>query len=180
MRERVVESRSGDHRRSECECAVTDELSQSRAAFLDRVASEIETLGWHVTVVEDTPRYAHTTGLTKSFAHPEILVIGLPVSSIAEVVHEAARQVAAGARFRDEETSSTIFDGLSAAFRAVPLVSVLDYCAAARAYYDFPPDVLQLVWPDAQGRWPWDANADAVYRLQQPVLADLAGRDRTG
>ncbi len=159
---------------------MADELTRSRDAFLGRVAAEIETQGWHVTVVEDTPRYAHTTGLTKSFAHPEILIIGLPVSSIAEVAHEAARQVAAGARFRDGQTSDTIFDGLSAAFRAVPLVSVLDYCAAARAYYDFPPDVLQLVWPDAHGRWPWDANADAVYRLQQPVLADLSGGGPAG
>ncbi len=154
---------------------MSDELTKDRDEYLRRIEAEIAARGWHVTVVEDTPRYAHTTGLTRSFAHPELLVIGLPISSIAEVLDEVSRLVAAGAVFRDGEVSAHIFDGLEATFREVPLVSVLDYCAAAAAFYGLPPKVLQLVWPDANGHWPWDFRADARAKLQQPVLAELSG-----
>ena len=154
---------------------MSDEVTNSRDAYLRRVETEIAARGWHVTVVEDTPRYAHTTGLARSFAHPEILVIGLPISSIVETIDEVAQQVAGGTVFRAGEISNDVFEGLEATFRDVPVVSVLDYCAAATAFYGLPPKVLQLVWPDDKGRWPWDKRADARARLQQPVLAELAG-----
>lgn len=154
---------------------MADELTKDRDEYLRRVEAEIAERGWHVTVVEDTPRYAHTTGLTRSFAHPELLVIGLPISSIAEVLDEVSKLVAGGAVFRAGEVSADIFEGLQATFRDVPLVSVLDYCVAATAFYGLPPKVLQLIWPDANGHWPWDWRADARAKLQQPVLAELAG-----
>jgi hypothetical protein len=154
---------------------MSDELTRDRDEYLRRVEAEIVARGWHVTVVEDTPRYAHTTGLTRSFAHPEILVIGLPIASIAGVVSEVARLISEGATFKSGEISRDIFEGLEATFREVPLVSVLDYCATTTAFYGLPPKVLQLVWPDAKGHWPWDWRADARAKLQQPVLAELTG-----
>jgi hypothetical protein len=156
---------------------MSEEFTKGREEYLRRVEEEIEARGWHVTVVDDTPRYAYTTGLTRTYAHPEILVIGLPVTSIASVVQHVAEQVAGGARFRSEEVTGAIFEGLQATFREVPVVSVLDYCAPAVAFYGLPPKVLQLVWPDSYGRWPWDTLADARFRLQQPVLAALVSGD---
>jgi hypothetical protein len=154
---------------------MSEPLTRDRDEYLRRVEAEIVARGWHVTVVEDTPRYAHTTGLTRSFAHPEILVIGLPITSIASVVDEVAQLVANGTVFKAHDVSHEVFEGLEATFREVPLVSVLDYCAAATAFYGLPPKVLQLVWPDANGHWPWDWRADARAKLQQPVLSELAG-----
>jgi len=37
---------------------------------------------------------------------------------------------------------------------------------------DFP--VLQIVWPDKRGRFPWDADFDERTRDRQPVLAAVA------
>jgi hypothetical protein len=59
-------------------------------------------------------------------------------------------------------------------FVDVPQRCYPDYLGLATWAYegnDFP--AVQLVWPDKQGRWPWDATARAGFREGQPILRDL-------
>ncbi len=48
----------------------------------------------------------------------------------------------------------------------------------ASVYGDVDVPVLQLVYPDKQGRWPWDADVREGFRDSQPVLERID--DATG
>ena len=49
------------------------------------MSRDIETRGWHIVSVAETaesPGWAFTVGLHRSYAHPEIVIVGLPVDSV--------------------------------------------------------------------------------------------------
>ena len=56
-------------------------------------------------------------------------------------------------------------------FVGVPREVQAEYFGTAQWAYegaDFP--CVQLVWPDKQGRWPWDPSSRDGFRGLQPVL----------
>ena len=64
--------------------------------------------------------------------------------------------------------------GLALRERASPAVEALHGAFLQKACWayegeEFP--VVQLVWPDKQGRWPWEDGVRAGFRDAQPVLA---------
>ncbi|MEV5078760.1 DUF4262 domain-containing protein [Streptomyces sp. NPDC056159] len=46
-----------------------------------------------------------------------------------------------------------------------------DFFGAGIDYYQAPPlPVMQLFWPDKEGRFPWDGQAEEYCRASQPLL----------
>ncbi len=101
--------------------------------------------------------WTYTIGLFREHGHPEIVISGLPVQTAHSVSNEIARQVAKGRRIVDGEVDDRLVNA-PVTFKAVPPELYGDEVGLATKRYGgktFP--LLQLVWPDARGRWPWDA-----------------------
>ncbi|MHB1328527.1 MAG: DUF4262 domain-containing protein [Gemmatimonadales bacterium] len=141
-----------------------------------KVADDIREHGWHVRMVFGDaifPPFSYTVGLFEAFAHPELIVVGLPGERAHRLLNAAGSLVRAGTTFQVSGMSDLLIPDYACTFRPVPDVLFEYFLGAALEYYDqirFP--CLQLIWPARDHSWPWSADASAGFREQQRVLAD--------
>ena len=126
--------------------------------------------GWTVIAVFPTradpgPLFAYTVGLSGK-GLPELVIYGLPGPVARRLLNEVARRmVAAKEPFRGgDEILGVLADEL-------PLVAVGIEDGGdlnlVRELYG-APEAVQLVWPDGDGVFPWEAGAQVV-SAEQPV-----------
>jgi hypothetical protein len=154
--------------------ARTDDLSPAERQLLDAV----ETAGVHVVHV---PRggspggtatdCSYSVGLWESFQQPEVVVFGLPAEVAGELIELIADEADEGHHFLDGTRHEGLLQEYPVRFVEVPKSHYAGSLAAACWAYEgdgFP--AVQLVWPDKQGRWPWDPAAREGFAASQPVL----------
>lgn len=115
--------------------------------------------------------YGYSVGLTRSLGHPELVVTGLDDDTMQELINDVGEAIEKGATFKDGDVSSDFLEGYDVMFRAVPAALRASHFAWADRFYgtdDF--SVLQVVYPDRERRWPWDAGVAADFVKGQPVL----------
>ncbi|MBJ7287819.1 DUF4262 domain-containing protein [Williamsia sp.] len=128
---------------------------------------------WQVTTVfagttHDEPPFAYTTGLT-SHGLPELLLYGLGSRTAASVLNTVAHRMVDG----EAMLAGTTLDRVLAQGYEVTLVDVDDDSDmyATRGLYD-EFTTLQVVFPDRDGRFPWDAGY-GLSPCAQPVKGHL-------
>lgn len=141
-----------------------------------KLLADIEQYGWAVQVVMETegePAFAYTIGLVRNFDHPELIIVGLKYESMFGILDVCGVDVRNGRRFEDGKVYDDCLEGYAAIFRSVPKFEYRNYIGYACWFdgsWDIP--VLQLIYPDKEGRWPWDEGVTPGFLWQQPVLAD--------
>lgn len=152
-----------------------DNMSRSEL----RILAAIDANGVHiesVAAVGDQPAYSYTVGMTYSFAAPEILVFGLEAEVAADLLNAVADEAADGKTFAAAQELRGLVDNYPVRFLAVPqaqLAALLPVAGWANEGDKFA--CLQLVWPDKQGRWPWQAGVREGFAALQPVLGQTQG-----
>ena len=154
--------------------------------YLQQLRDSIDSVGWaiaHILPVpgDDSPVFAYTIGLT-ACGSPELLTSGLRPPTAQSLLNHLARQMHDNAvrythrqRLDDlpGEYTPIIIDGAA----TTQLRPVL---AFAR-YGEHRVRLQQLVWPDPQHHYPWDADYD--HRYDQPLIhqpEDPAATGHTG
>jgi Domain of unknown function (DUF4262) len=147
----------------------------------ERVASDVRQYGCHIIQVlaeSGEPPFSYSIGLFLNFAHPEIVVFGLPAAEGAQMINNVRDLVAEGRIFREGSTSDDVLDGYQVTFLAVPHEKYQDHLGFALwFYFSLQPELfpcLQLVWPDKKGLMPWQAGFDETLRPIQPLLGGVA------
>jgi hypothetical protein len=139
----------------------------------DELRADVEQHQWVVLEItpDKGPEYGYSVGLTRSFNHPELAVVGLDDDTMQDLVNEIGEAIANGAVFADGSTSGEFLEGYDVTFRALPATLRASHFAwADRLYGDADFSVLQVVYPDRKGRWPWDPASAADFRKGQPIL----------
>jgi hypothetical protein len=88
------------------------------------------------------------------------------------MVNEYNRRVRAGENFVPGARYSGFIEGFDVLVERVHESHYDEYFGYNRWLYrgsNF--EVLQLVYPNTSGVWPWDENADAWFRARQPRLS---------
>ncbi|HUQ98480.1 MAG TPA: DUF4262 domain-containing protein [Gemmatimonadaceae bacterium] len=139
--------------------------------------TDIDRFGWTVWRVSNDkgPDFAYSVGMFRSLDHPEILIFGMPLDTMHQLINDIGARVRQGARYSAGEVSSLFLDGYDVMFRAIPKFQYGGHLGWAKWLYggeDFP--ALQMIYPDREGRWPWDSSVDHSFRDNQPVLADIS------
>ena len=144
---------------------------------LQEFATDIATYGWIVMKVSANtppdPDFAYSIGLFQSYSHPEIILVGLPIEIAHQIINDVGAAIREGKRYVAGGTSDEFLERYNVTFRTVPEYQYGAYLGWGRRYYrshHFP--VLQLVYPDRMGRWPWHEEVSPQFRAAQPVLAD--------
>ena len=138
-----------------------------------KLLNDIQSYGWHAVMIhtdEQGPGWGFTVGFFHSYRHPEIVITGLK----PDVTHQFFRlfsvPIIAGKPYKAGDRVTDIAS-YPFTFVSVPACFYRDYLGFAMWFYkgtEFP--VLQVVWPDKAGRFPWDSDYDTRYR--QPLLFD--------
>jgi hypothetical protein len=138
-----------------------------------KVLADVARHGWAVLMIEEDdegPAFAFSVGLFQTFGHPELLILGLAPPVAQPLVNALGEAIRSGRRFEA--------GGRCEGVASVPLALVAvderhyrDYLGYARWFYGggaFP--VLQCVWPDKKGAFPWEVGFDGRFFRAQRIL----------
>ena len=141
------------------------------------VVANVERYGWHCTSVStkqgDTePRFSYTVGLYHSYKQPEFIIFGLDSRVAYPILKILADSAAAGAMYPLDKPCDALVENYECAFVEVPRARFNDYVFSALWFYaEQPFPLYQVVWPDREGRYPWNEGAKPDPQHKQPVLA---------
>ena len=162
------------------------DLPEPEDGFDQKLIADVRTYGWHCLHVADEHHaehaeknavlgphpiydaaFSYTVGLWLTQSHPELVLVGRWKQNHA-IIASAVALIKEGQRFEVGSTSEEVLEGYDVCFTAVAparRTELLTYASWANCRRPF--EALQLVLPDAAGRWPWDADYDSV---PQPLL----------
>jgi hypothetical protein len=141
-----------------------------------KLLRDIETLGWHVVPVvgdESGPQFSFSVGLYCSFGHPEIMIMGLAPQVAHELINTIAVRIVGGEVFVPAERIDDLVESFPCIFIPISIDHYQDNLGYGIWYYGSlkqPFPALQLVWPDKQGLFPWDAGYDVRFNKLQRLL----------
>jgi hypothetical protein len=155
----------------------TERTEDDQRMDLD-IAEAVRKHGWAAIAISDRdPQFMYTCGLMETFKCPELIIFGLDQESH----HAILSQVVCGIRdggltFRPGETDQIAYDeGLQLAIRPVHATQRPRYLGVAIEFCRrMSPDVelqaMQVFWPDARGKFPFEAGCDLDVHSLQPRL----------
>jgi hypothetical protein len=145
--------------------------------ILDAVDFHVNRVGNAVQGVFDPdgkePTYAYTIGnCTRGM--PELIMSGLPPEVLQALLNDASRMMREGTlKVVDHLVTGELAQGYNTVFRLVKSEIAREQTGVLNAYCRWKhlayPEVFQLVFPDTQHRFPWDADCEARTRRAQPV-----------
>ena len=136
--------------------------------------AHVQRYGLHVLKIgaeDDSPSFAYTAGLYRTFAHPEVIILGLGLDTMHQLLNDVAASVREGRRFAAGDVTDEILEGYDVTFRAIPERHYRPYLGWANWFNEglaYP--ALQLIYPDRERRWPWELGVTESFRRNQPVL----------
>jgi hypothetical protein len=139
-----------------------------------KLLADIARVGWAVLAIQqdgEGPGYAFSVGLFHTLGHPEIVLMGLPPQTAMQLINSMGEAVRNGQRFEANRRYDQLAKGFPLAFVTVGTQHYRPYLGYARWFYrgsDFP--VLQCVWPDKAGHFPWEPDFDGRFVEVQPLL----------
>jgi hypothetical protein len=116
----------------------------------------------------------YSVGLLETFGHPEVIVFGLigeaANCALAGLIDRFPRK---GATMPLNEPIDGVFKELPAILKSVPAMVGAPYALIAQAEATarhVPFSLVQLVWPDLLGHFPWEQDFDRSFVELQPQL----------
>ncbi len=153
---------------------------ERQAASDHRVADHIAKYGCHVYCVVDpqnqSPTFTYSVGIQHTTGQPEAIVIGLSTELGHFMINEYLAKLRKGVRFRRGWKYKGFLEGYPVYMEPAKRVMLKEYTFGCDRYYAGKPySVVQLVYPNTMGVWPWEKEAHQSFRDIQPML----GRKRT-
>lgn len=157
---------------------------QRREQLLKQLAGVMDSFGWGVMGVgagksPDTPPFTYTYGLSKFPGAGELVMFGMDQRVAASILNSlgedarAGRVLAAG-----QERTDLLVGDVPLRLIEFPRPQVLEFLTTACALFDGPTfsvTALQVVWPDGEGRWPWQLPPGDELAAWQPVYSSWPG-----
>jgi hypothetical protein len=135
--------------------------------------------GCHVMgIIDADPAFSFSIGLYLNYSHPELIIFGMPSANARFVINHVRDHISDGRKFADGEICDDLFtDGDKICFWQVPFEAYRQYLGTACWFYAksinaFP--CLQIIWQDANHRFPWEAGCEPCVVKGQPLLKKMA------
>ncbi|WP_407148045.1 DUF4262 domain-containing protein [Bradyrhizobium sp. ORS 86] len=153
-------------------------LAESEAD--EKILRDVRTHGCHIMQVlsdGNQPEYAFSVGLYLNFAQAELAIFGLDRRDAANVINEVRGRAAAGRIYTDGDVCDDLLVDRRLCFARVPGSAYRPYFGTALWFYGAtrrPFPILQMVWPDINGHFPWESGYDVSLKAYQPVLRSFS------
>ncbi len=140
-----------------------------------QLLSNIQEHAWQrigIPAEGELPGFSFTIGLWYSVAFPEVLAFSLPSKTIHDALWEIYRAAQRGSPLPRDVISDGFFGNAPGVLLPVAKRYYREHLGYANWFYGneaFP--CYQLVWPDRQGLFPWQAGFDERFRESQPDLS---------
>lgn len=140
----------------------------------EKLLSDVKEVGWHIVGIEADdkgPAYSFSVGMKYSLHKPEILIMGLPSEVGIGLINNIGYMQREGIEFKANKNYEDVLEGFPVQFVEVDRAHYYEYLGYACWFYrgnDFK--VLQMVWTDKQGFFPWDKEFDERFISFQQLL----------
>ncbi|HLR17366.1 MAG TPA: DUF4262 domain-containing protein [Alcanivoracaceae bacterium] len=141
------------------------------------IFSEVNQQGWHglhVPAKNKEPNYSFSVGHYLTKKHPEIIIVGAPEKVAQKLLAQVALRVQAmDEKLLPNKPYRNFLQGLDVAFIPVAMRHYNTYLGFNNWFYgslEHAYPVLQLVWPDTAGVFPWQRRYDKRFKALQPLL----------
>ena len=136
----------------------------------DGVMAKVREFGWTIVYVDDKPAFGYTVGLGPTLEHAELIVVGLPEEATSWVLHGAVDHIRAGESLLAGSSVAGLIGDFDAFILRVGDEHLGKLAFAGDVYGALDFEALQIVWPDRDGKLPWQSGADPRLADGQPVL----------
>jgi len=117
------------------------------------------------------PSFVYSAGIQENLRHPELIVVGLDYDLSTLLITETVNLIKRGASFTDQACHYRI-GNMNVMFLEASTNCAKQYMPETTAYYgDKIIGVLQIVWSDKQGYFPFDPQCSDEVKRTQRVLA---------
>lgn len=154
--------------------------------FEREIMSNVDKHGCHLNAVVDpdghAPTFVYSVGFTKTMqkleksGFPEVIIFGLSGDYCAKAINELLALCAAGQELEEQARIEGFFGDYDGVVRMVHESNIVtDYFNSAIWYHPTQMNrelekIAMLVWPDANGVFPWEDECEAWVRADQPAL----------
>jgi len=148
-----------------------DKLDEAELRFV----SSIREHGWfntHILASEEGPQFNFTTGFQVNLGVPEVILFGFREQVAHNVLWNFYRDLKAGKRYETGQPYPDFLEGFDVCFQLVDKSQYHEHLGWSRWFYagdDF--DCWQLIWPDKQGKFPWEIGFNSNLLNLQPDLS---------
>lgn len=148
-------------------------------AIQKRVSATVAQYGWacisvHGDPVSGEPPFTYSVGFAKTFASPEIIILGMPPATAQQIINGV------GSRMkrreieipREDRELSGVIETFNVQVRHLdPKTAGGVARIAQEQVYPLPLRAVHLVLPDRHGRFPGDKNCDEDFARLQDISA---------
>lgn len=140
------------------------------------INGNVERFGWHCVSINDIdPPFIYTVGLMKTFDHPEVIIFGLEPKAGHSILSVLVTNVRNGSRYDSVGKHENVLDNFPIGIRPVDesnheshLGYAMGFCREIGRIGELR--AVQLYWPDADGRFPFEPNCELGVFNCQPRL----------
>lgn len=161
---------------------ISDPPTNPRTYEVDLI-KRVKEHGWQTTSVgaddNGDPAFSYTTGFWLTLEQPEVIVFDFPAKLSHDVFGQMIARAREGDHFAVGEPVKGILSNEVVYLLPVTRDARVEYLRSSEWFYkraEFP--VLQLVWADRAGRFPWDSNCEESLVRLQPNLWEKAWTER--
>jgi hypothetical protein len=154
-------------------------MTEPRTDYEREIVDWIDKVGcFVVSVLPDSTSeraFSYSVGFTKSLGQPEVIFMGLPQETSHSLINSLFEKCSDGLDLADGACIEEI--------ASLPLVAkevdeswiIQSFFASALWYHRTQMEtalvrVMQIVWPDADGNYPWEADCAEWVRADQPAM----------
>lgn len=146
--------------------------------ILNKIRDDIIRSGFSIVSVfasNNTPSYAYTIGLHETYNHPEIIVLGLPaqpshgvIANAVESILDGGKKISVGINYKGIANADVVFNVVSDFYKTKYALLAMDYYGSLEGV-----EFIQMLWPDPEGRFPFDFDFNKDFRFSQPILGPI-------
>jgi hypothetical protein len=132
--------------------------------------------GWKVMGIsagKEGPGFAYTIGLYHNYKHPEIILFGLPIETALTLLNDVGDRVKGGEVIQPNVTYTDLVQKYPVMFKPISnndsdtREDLLGIAVRFYGHVNFP--VLQFIWTDPKGKFPWESDCEMKTKLCQPL-----------
>lgn len=161
---------------------ISDPPTNPQTYEIDLIES-VKEHGWQTTSVgaddNGDPAFSYTTGFWLTLEQPEVIVFDFPPKLSHDVFGQMVKRAREGDHFAVGEPIGGILSNEAVYLLPVTREASVEYLRSSDWFYKraaFP--VLQLVWADRGGRFPWESDFEETLVRLQPNLWENAWTER--
>jgi hypothetical protein len=154
-----------------------EEIERRMNAGIERLREQVTRSGFTFQPVfpsadTDGEPFVYTIGLSRTYNHPEIYVVGLDADNAIELLLRTIDKIAGGEVF---ETPTFFEDEDGDLFTVRPLVQadVDENSGLGQKVLGHGFPAVQVYYPDENGLFPWEEGCDPTYATQTQMLRPL-------